>query len=387
MHRLVYITYMLMVASAGVTFVFLEDIESEYGLPAWGIGLISALSFGSAVFASLVIAPFGDRGYLKLLGGLAFAAAIAGNAWIGFADELWSISASRALAGVGAGLFSVVGRKALIGESTADSGEKIGGFISAAVLGFIAGPGIGAQLAEFGGITTPYLTITVILILLALPTMKWLSTVPIAVSESVSARAMLPLLKKPGVRAAMAAQVAVFFNIGVFDATVDEYLTDLGVSNSQVGLVLIVVASPLLIIPRIAGRYVDRVARPATIMLTALAFFVPIVLTLGVWTGVAAFVGLAFVQTSMESAIFPAAARVVLNETGAKQSAIATGLLDVGGSTAGAISAFIAPILYDLTDGPLGSFGMSGGVGLALLIFGWWSIRQRDLTAVEPALA
>jgi len=372
-YRLVYVTYLFMVASAGVTFVFLEDVEELYGIPAWGIGLISSLAFFTAVVASLVIAPFGDRGHLRTLGIFAFVTAIVGNVWIGFADELWSLAVSRGLGGLGVGVFSVVGRKSLIGDTTEGSAEKIGGFISAAVAGFVGGPALGAWLSELGGIETPYLVISVVLVVLALPTMRYLTTVPVAVSEGTSVKAMLPLLRAPKVRAATAAYVAVFFNIGVFDATVDEYLTDLGASNQQVGLILLVVGAPLLFIPRLAGRIVDTSARTPQILLIAMAIFVPIVLTLGVWVGVAAFIVLATLQTTMESVMFPASTRLVIEEAGAEQSAVGTSLLDASGSFAGGFSALIAPVLFDATNGPLGSFGVSGLVCLALLITAWWN--------------
>ena len=45
MYRFAYIAYGLFVASAGVTFVFLEDIESDFGISPLGIGAISAMSF------------------------------------------------------------------------------------------------------------------------------------------------------------------------------------------------------------------------------------------------------------------------------------------------------------------------------------------------------
>ena len=378
MHRLVYLTYMLMIGSTGVTFVFLEDFETEFGLPAWGIGLIAALGFFTAVISSVAISPFGDRGHIKSLGFFGFATTILGNLLFAFSSDLLTLSASRALTGIGVGLFSIVGRKALIGEETGDSGEKIGQFLSAAVAGFIAGPIFGSLLSEFGGIPTPYIAISVLLALVAYPTMRWLSTVPIAVSERAATGSMVSLLTVPGVRAAVVAQVAVFFNIGVFDATVDEYLTDLGVSNIGVGIVIAIVALPLLVIPRLAGKYVDRAPRPADIMLAALALFVPIVLTIGIWEGLFIFVGLTFVQTILESTMFPSAARVVINETGAEQSASGTGLLDAAGSLAGGFSALIAPVLYDLTDGPLGPFGLSGTFAALMFLIGWKSIRQRD---------
>ena len=152
-------------------------------------------------------------------------------------------------------------------------------------------------------------------------------------------------------------------------------------SNTGVGIIIGVIALPLLVVPKLAGQRVDHHPRPATIMLTALALFVPIILAIGLFAGLVVFVSLAFVQTFVESTLFPAGARVVLNETGPEQSASGTGLLDASGSFAGGVSALIAPVLYDLTDGPLGPFGMSGIFAALMLVVGWASIRQRDVGA------
>ena len=378
MHRLVYLTYLIMVGSAGVTFVFLEDFEREFGLSSLGIGIIAALGFITAVISSIAISPLGDRGLLKELGIAGFVTTIAGNIMFALSSELWSLSLSRALTGIGVGLFSIAGRKALIGESTDGSGEKIGQFISAAVAGFILGPIFGSVLSEFGGIPTPFFALSAMLALIAHPTMSWLKTVPVAVSNTADAGSMLSLLRLPGVRAAVATQLAIFFNIGVFDATVDEYLTDLGVSNAGVGLAIAIVGLPLVVIPRLAGRYVDNIPRPADLLLISLGLFVPIIITLGIWTGVVVFVSLAFLQTTLESVLFPTSARVVINESGADHSATGTGLLEASGSLAAAFSALVAPIAYDWTDGPLGSFGMSGAFAALMLVLAWVSIKQRD---------
>ncbi len=375
MYRLAYVIYMLMVASASVTFVFLEEFESDFGIPSWGIGLISALAFLTILLTTLVFAPLGDRGNLEWIGGAGIVLAIAGNAWIGFATELWSISSSRALVGIGTGLFSVAARKALIGTTTDDSGRKIGTLLSAAVAGFIAGPGIGAWLADLGGIETPYVTISVLMALAALPTFLWLRSAPIATSERTRLASMLPLLRRPRVRLAVACQTAIFFNIGVFDATVDEYLTELGLGNVGVGWVLVVVGFPLIVLPPRAGRFVDRLEYPGKVLLVATALFVPIILTMSVWEVLAAFVVLAVLETTVESVIFPAAARVMVNETGAEESAIGQGLLDVSGQTAGATAAFLAPTMFDLAGGPIGSFGMSGLVALALVLYSFSLLR------------
>lgn len=377
MYRLAYVAYTVMVASAGVTFVFLEDVETMFGLPSWGVGLIAGLGFFTTVITSVFVSPFGDRGHLTTLGALGFITAIAGNIMFALADGLTMLVISRGATGFGVGLFAIVARKALIGETTDDSGEKIGALVSAAVLGFIAGPALGAQLANYGGIATPYYVLSAVLVVVAVPTMKWLTTVRVATSDGVRTREMLSLTRLPGMRAALAAQLAIFFNIGVFDATVDEYLTDLGLSNSGVGIAIAVVAFPLLFMPRLVGRYVDKASRPALVMLGGLFVFVPIVLMIGLWQGVAVFVTLAFVQTAMESVMFPTAVRVAVDETGAEKSATGTGLLDAAGSFAAGVSAIIGPVLYDATNGPAGPFVTSASFAGLMLILCWTNIDTR----------
>lgn len=375
---------MLMVSSAGVTFVFLEEFETDYGIGPWGIGLISALSFLSALATVLGFAPLGDRGHIGLLGGTGLALTIAGNLWIGFATELWSLSVSRALVGVGTGLFSIAARKALIGTTTEDSGQKIGTLLSAAVAGFIAGPGIGAWLASLGGIETPYLVIAALLTIAAPSGLIWLNSTPIAISTGSSRASMFRLLRRPRVRLALACQTAVFFNLGVFDSTVDKYLTSLGLGNVEVGWVLVIIGFPLLVIPARAGKFVDGMEFPGRLLVACTAVFVPIIFGMALWTVLAAFVVLAVIETTTESVIFPAAARVMVNETGAEDSAAGQGLLEVVGQAAAAIAAFAAPVLFDATDGPLGSFGMSGVVALVLVVYAASIIRS---TSPAPALA
>lgn len=385
MHRYAYALYMLMIASAGVTFVFLEDIETDYGLPAWGIGVISALAFVTILISTLVFAPLGDRGHLRLIGASGIALTIAGNTWIGFATDLWSIATSRALVGIGTGMFSVAARKALIGDNTDDSGERIGALLSAAVAGFIAGPGVGAWLAEWGGIETPYLVIAVLIAVLSLPVVRWLGEANVAFSEGVTLRSMLPLLKRRRIRAALACQTAIFFNLGVFDSTADEYLTDFGLDNVEIGLVLVVIGLPLIVLPTWAGARIDRAREPLLILIGATALFVPVILTMGVWAVLAAFIVLAVIETTTESFIFPAAAKVVVVETGASESALGQGLLDVVGQTAGATAAFAAPVMFDLTDGPLGSFGMSGCVAAVLVAYAiQQTVATRRLASPAP---
>ena len=121
-------------------------------------------------------------------------------------------------------------------------------------------------------------------------------------------------------------------------------------------------------------------------MVTALILFVPIVLTIGLWTGVVVFVTLAVVQTTMESVMFPAAIRVAVDETGAAKSATGTGLLDATGSLAAGISAVFAPVLYDATNGPAGPFVTSASFAFLMLILAWNNIETQKFADWKLAL-
>ena len=382
MYRFAYLTYGLFVASAGVTFVFLEDIERNFGISALGIGAISAVSFVMALVAALGLSAIGDRGHVVELAVVAFGCAIAGNIWLGLASTFWEFFLARSLSSLGIGLFGIAARKALIGVSVDGSAEKLGGLISAAVAGFILGPSLGAWLGQYGGMLTPYLVLTGALLLCAGPSILWLRTAPIATSNSTTIRALLPLLRRPFIRAAVASHTAVYLNIGVFDSTVDELLTDLGASNGQVALILAFIASPLVVVPMFAGRLVDTHDRPARILIAGHMLFLPVLFALSYTTSIAWFLTFAFSQTATESVVFPAAARVVVNETGAEESAIGQGLLNAAGQLAAAFAAFLAPAMYDLAGGPRGSFGLSCSLGVILLAYAWTQIRRPAAVAV-----
>lgn len=383
MHRVLYLTYTLLFASAGVTFIFLEDLESELSISTFGLGIISSVGFLAGLVSALAASPLGDRGNLRSLGVTALLCGIVGNVWLAFADDLLEITAARAFASFGIGLFAVPARKALIGDSTDDSAQRIGAFVSAAVVGFLVGPSMGAQLERFGGMKTPYLTLAGGLVLLTPIVLTQLQRSPIATSH-IGIGEMVRYLERPRIRAALAAQSAVFFNIGIFDSTVDEYLTDLGVGSTGVALSLLFIGSPLLIMPVFAGKKLDRTQRPHIPLLISFSVLTTMILLLGLFVGFAFFIVFAFVQATCEGVIFPGAARLAVDETGAAESAAGQGLLDAGGQLAAAFAALLGPTLYDLDDGPIGSFGLSALVSASLLFYANHQLRP-TMRPTSPA--
>lgn len=54
---LIYTTNFLLTAALGVVFVFLEDVQTKFGLSDLEIGLIAGTGFGASFIAQLVLAP------------------------------------------------------------------------------------------------------------------------------------------------------------------------------------------------------------------------------------------------------------------------------------------------------------------------------------------
>src|SRR6476620_7498769 len=68
----VYVATFVIAAGNGVVFPLLADLQDEHGLPTYGLGIISGVSFLASLVGMLVLSGQADRGRAKLLmvGGL-----------------------------------------------------------------------------------------------------------------------------------------------------------------------------------------------------------------------------------------------------------------------------------------------------------------------------
>ena len=231
---LIYTTNFLLTAALGVVFVFLEDVQTKFGLSDLEIGLIAGTGFGASFIAQLVLAPLADRGHSAPLAVIAIVSGIVGSIGFAYASSAGTLALSRGFSGIGLGLFSLVARKALIGLDATGGGAKLGILLSTAVAGFITGPLIGALLEPLG-FEAPFIFVSAGLMLAGVPATRTILRAEIAIAP-VDYSDLGRLLRRPRVQAAMVVQVIVFGFIGVFDAVIDRFLTDIGASTSMVAL-------------------------------------------------------------------------------------------------------------------------------------------------------
>lgn len=359
---LIYLTNFLLTSALGVVFVFLEDVQADRGLTDWEIGVVAGTGFGAALVAQLLLSPLADRGTTRPLAVVALVAGIVGPVGFAYGQTMLILAASRGLSGIGLGLFGLLARKALLGLDATGGGAKLGMLLSTAVAGFIIGPVIGAVFEPLG-FEAPFLAVSVALLLVGVPATATILRTEIAASP-VDYSDLGRLVRRPKVQAAMLVQVVVYGFIGVFDAIVDRFLTDLGASTATIAVTILFVGGPMLFLPRIAGQLAERKGG-ATVMLPALLILIPAMTGYGLAGSVVVATMFGFLHGTGESFVSISAQVLVLEVTGAERAAVGSALLDAAGLTAATIAAALAPTVYGAA-GPRALFVGAAALGAML---------------------
>lgn len=369
-----YVTTYLNAATVGTIFVFLEDLQSRYGLSDLQLGGVAAVSFVSALFTQLALSPLADRGHVRPLAYLAVLCAVVGVLGFAFSQTFVLLMVTRALIGVGMGLFSIAARKAILGLSVDGGGAKIGILYSSGVAGFITGPILGAVLGAIS-FEAPFVFIGVLVAIFGTGAAGLISRAEIAIAPVRYADVPV-LLRSPKVQSALLVQAIVFGFIGVFDATLDKFLTDMGATTLVTALVLLVIGAPLLVLPRIAGNVAEE-RGAITLTLPATAIVVANIGLYGIAPTILVVALVGLVHGGSEAFANMSGQMLMLEETGTERAAIGNGVMEVVGLSVAAIAAVIGPVVYG-RSGDAVLFGGTAVIGLVL-----WLILVNRIAAVR----
>ncbi len=369
--RLIYAVNYLMAASIGLVFVFLADLQERNGLETWELGVVAAMGFLAALVAQLLLAPLADRGHISVLATIGVVAGVVGTVGFVFASQTWTLALTRGLVGVGLGLYGVAARKAIIGMDTEGAGAKLGTLLSTGVAGFLTGPPIGAVLGRIS-FETPFWAVGAVLAAFGLPAILAISKTDIATAP-VDYSDLADLIRRPRVQAAVLSQVALFGFIGVFDATVDRYLTDLGATTDATAVALVFIGLPLLVLPTKAGALAERVGG-ARVLLPSFLVIVPAIVLFGVLGSVVLVSAAGVVETIGESFAFLAIEIILLEVTGAARAAVGHALLEAAGLVSATLTAGLGPLIYGLGGSQVLFIGFAVFSGL-LFLSAWMRLR------------
>lgn len=386
--RLLYLATAIEAVGYGAIFALLAELQDEYDLPTFGLGLIAGASFLAGLGAQVGLARYADRGHTRLMLRVGLAVAAVGMLWFGIANQLWEFVGARALLGLGSGMFIPAARRVVVTRAGDRSGEALGRMTSFEVGGFVCGPPIAAVLAAAFGLHAPFIVLAGALALTS-PAVARVEEPP--VEEEQERRVVRVLVARRGVRAGLALAGALYLSIGVFDAMWARYLTDLGASTAVIAVTLMLFALPLVALSPFGGRLADR-SGPLRSGVIALAVTVPLVAAYGFVNSVPIACLIALVHTLGDAITTPAGQSAVARSAPPSLTAAGQGLWGAVAAATAAVAAFGAAPLY-------GAFGAEAmwsaaaiGVGvLAALAFVWGRGTPADRPAAstpgpEPAI-
>ncbi len=368
--------YPLLIATASigiansVVFTLLSDLQDKFGFSDAGLGLIAGSGFLVGLIGQLLMAPLADRGHSKtlLLAGLGFA--VAGSVLFAMSSSLAMLVFSRAVVGFSNSLFLPASRAIVISISDVDVAKRLGTISGVELAGFVTGPVIGGVLVDPFGIRVPFLVAGAFALAgMLLLAVRDLPKPPIDKQHGLA----FDLLRIPRVRAGVLLSVALFLPVGIYDATLDRYLTDLGGSNMLISLGFLAYGIPFALLATTGGRLADQ-RGALRVGVFASMLVGPLTAVYGHVSLPAVIVGLSAVEGSVQALGVPAAQAVVADGAPQGRAAAAQGLAGSANLLIGAITAYLAGPMY-AAIGPAWMFSIAG---TGVVVFALLALSQRE---------
>ncbi|MFZ4721479.1 MAG: MFS transporter [Ilumatobacteraceae bacterium] len=377
--------YPLLLATASVgiansvVFTLLSDLQDKYGFSDFGLGLIAGSGFLVGLIGQILLAPFADRGHAKnlMLAGLGFA--VIGSISFAASSTLVMLVISRMIVGLSNSLFLPASRAVVISISDTDVARRLGTISGVELAGFVTGPMIGGLLVGPFGVRVPFLVAGSFAA--AGMVLLWRRDLP-EPPLAAELRLGFDLLRLPRVRAGVLMSLALFLPVGIYDATLDRYLTDLGAGNVLISLGFLAYGIPFALLATTGGRLADRhgalrvsfIAAVLVAPLTALYGFLPSAMLIVVFSGV---------EGSIQALGVPASQAVVADGAPPGRAASAQGLAGAGNLLIGAVTAYLAGPMYSVL-GPRWMFSIAG---MGILAFAVLAVTQGRSTRAELSSA
>lgn len=349
----------------------LGELRDELGFSGSGIGIMVASGFVAAFVSQVALARMADTGHARTMAVAGIGLSAAAMLVMVFAEDLTVWVLSRALLGFAGGLILPGVRRAASVHDPARAGENLGRMVVAETTGFIFGPTLTALLVWVGGIRLPFAVFAGAMALflpvaLRLPPDRGL----LDVSRRATSLDLLSLRRLQG---ALIMVGGYFMIIGAWEAVLPVMFADRGAGAVVTGIAFTMVALPIILVGRRAGRLADRVGpvRVTTAGLVAVSF---VTMTYGVLPGVVPVVATMVLVGFGDGYGFTAAHAVVARAVPEQRQAAALGLMGAAEVAGAGAAALPAAWLYD-SFGPGPTWAAVGLTVLVLVVAGWLRMR------------
>jgi MFS family permease len=345
----------------GSIYTLLADLRDRFGFSGTQLGLIVAAGFFAGFCAQLFLARYADRGYITFMvrGGVVVAAlAMLGCA---VATQFWAFVLARLLLGLGSGAVGPAIRRIVITRDPDHVGTNLGHLASFDVTGFVLGPLIAAITAELFGIRAPFLILAgVLLAVLALTARLDLSAGPV----SSNRRVIRGLITTTAMQATLAAAVAFYLTVGMFEAVWAVLLRDRGAETWLIGLTLSLFTVPMIFLAPIGGRVAQR-RGPLRVVAVSLTVATVCTFAYGVLPSLWMLLGVSIIHAVADSFTMPGNQVAAALAAPPEQASSAQGLLGATGLAAAGLAGLIAGAVYEHA----GRLAACGGTAAIMTIF------------------
>ena len=358
----------------GSVFSLLASLQDRDDLPTWGLGAIIGSTYLASVLVQITLARFADRGKSAqmiragaLIGGVAMV-------WFGLSTSLGALIASRALLGLGQGIYLPAARR-LVSEGEKSTGRSLGRLTAVYAFGFVLGPAVSAGLNSALGIEAAFMLPGVALVLVG----AFLSRQPQDAASNVDigrppkAVGIATRVRGSEVQAVLAMAASYFWAIGTFDSLWARFLTDNGASTDLIGVALLVSAAPLVILPGLTGGWVERTGA-RRVGLAAQMMTAGVIILYPLAHEPYLICAIALAEMTLDAFVGPASQIWMAGVSGPDQFAAGQGLLGAVGMGSAGIAALVSAAIYGAL-GPEGAWWTSAGVVVGLAAFA--SLRGR----------
>jgi DHA1 family multidrug resistance protein-like MFS transporter len=357
---LLFLVTALMSIGYGIVFTLLADIRDKFHFSDGAVGLIAFAGFASGFASQMFLSRFADRGRTALMVRTGMGIAAASMLWMVFATDLWQWVGGRVLFGLGTGMVAPAVRRVVIARDPARVGANLGRQTAFDVGGFVLGPLLAAVLAQLFNLRAPFLFlfITYVAVFVLIGRVNLTSGM-----QDTTQRALRSLVARPAMQSALAAAIAFYLTIGMFEAIWAILLRDLDAPTWLIGVTVSAFTLPMILFASRGGALAQARGpiRVLTISITVAAACTFVYGIGPLWL----LIVVSGLHASADAFTMPGNQVAVAMSTPPEQLATGQGLLGATGLAVAGLAALGGSALY----GSFGRFSVFTTTSALMLVF------------------
>jgi MFS family permease len=346
----------------GSIYTLLADLRDRYGFTEAQLGYIVAAGFFAGFATQLALARLADRGHAPLLvrGGIVLAmGAMIGSA---VATQFWAFLLARLLLGLGSGAVGPAVRRIVITREPEAVGANLGRLAAFDVAGFMLGPLVAAIVAQAFGIRAPFAFLAVVFVGVLVLALRLDLTAGNAAAHP--GHALRALLRRPAIQATLAASIAFYLTVGMFEAIWAVLLRDQGAETWLIGLTLSLFTMPMIFLAPLGGRSAQA-RGPLRVVAVSLSVACVCTFSYGVLPSLWMLLAVSLVHAVADSFTMPSNQVAAALGSPPEHLSAAQGLLGATGLAAAGLTGLVAGFVYE----EAGRFAICAGTAALMVVF------------------